>query len=168
MRRLAAILVLAAVAVPAAALAADRSAGDGALELRGVDGTVTLTGKGVLWGQLDSGSIRVTDVSAVSGQQPLVSGAEHTRPLGEDVTVYWGSNITFRTTGGKYRIHFKGNGLDLTAIGVGTADMIGDLTAVDTGQYALDNGKWFAVPLLEKLVAYGVQPPITTGPSSGP
>ena len=84
------------------------------------------------------------------------------------MTVYWGSNITFRTTGGKYRIHFKGSGLDLTAIGVGTADMIGDATAFDTGRYALDSGKWAPLPLLEKLVAYGVQPPTTTGPSSGP
>jgi hypothetical protein len=168
MRRLALILVLAAVAVPAAAVAADRSAGDGVLELSAMNGTVTLAGKGVLWGQLDSGSIRVTDVSTANGQQLLVSGAEHTRPLGEDVTVYWGNNITFRTTGGKYRIHFKGSGLDLTAIGVGTADLIGDPTALDTGRYALDSGKWFAVPLLEKLVPYGVQPPTSTGPSSGP
>jgi hypothetical protein len=168
MRRLAAILVLAAVAVPAAALAADRSSGDGVLELRAVNGTVTLTGNGVLWGQIDTGSIRVTDVANANGQLPLVSGAEHTRPLGENVTVYWGSNLTFRTTGGKYRIHFKGSGLDLTAIGAGTADMIGDPTTFDTGRYALDSGKWASVPLLEKLVAYGVQPPITTGPSSGP
>jgi hypothetical protein len=166
-RRLALILVLAAVAVPAAAVAADRSVGDGALQLRAVNGTVTLAGKGVLWGQLDNGSIRVTDVTNASGQALLVSGAEHTRPLGEDVTVYWGTNITFRTTGGKYRIHFKGSGLDLTAIGVGTADMIGDSTALDTGQYTLDSGKWAAVPVLEKLVAYGVQP-TTTGSSSGP
>ena len=63
MRRLALILALAAVAVPAAALAADRSAGDGVLELRAVNGTVTLAGNGVLWGQIDKGSIRVTDVA---------------------------------------------------------------------------------------------------------
>jgi hypothetical protein len=167
MRRLAAILVLAAVAVPAAAVAADRSAGDGVLELGAVNGTVTLAGKGVLWGQLDNGSIRVTDVVTASGQPLLVSGAEHTRPLGENVTVYWGKNITFRTTGGKYRIRFKGSGLDLTAIGVGTADMIGDPMALDTGRYTLDSSKWVAVPLLEKLVAYGVQPPTTTSSSSG-
>ena len=168
MRRLALILVLAAVAVPAAAVAADRSAGDGVLELSTVNGTVTLSGKGVLWGQIDSGSIRVTDDSTTSGQPLLVSGAAHTRPLGEDVTVYWGNNITFRTTGGKYRIRFKGSGLDLTAIGVGTADMIGDPTASDQGRYALDSGKWVEVPVLERLVAYGVQPSTTTAPSSGP
>jgi hypothetical protein len=129
---------------------------------------VTLAGKGVLWGQIDNGSLRVTATSAVGTQQLLVSGAEHTRPIGEDVTLYWGTNLTFRVTGGKYRIHFKGNGLDLTAIGVGTADVTGDPLALDTGRYALDGGKWISVPLLEKLVAYGVQPLNTTGPVSGP
>jgi hypothetical protein len=169
MRRLALIGILAAVAIPAAAVAADRSASDGVLELRAVSGTVTLTGKGVLWGQIDNGSIRVSDPTSGGGQQPFVSGAEHTRPVGEDVTVYWGTNITFRVTGGKYRIHFKGNGLDLTAIGVGTADITGDPLATDTGRYALDGGKWVSVPLLEKLIAYGVQAPTTTtGPSTGP
>lgn len=169
MRRLAFIFVLAAVAVPAAAVAADRSAGDGAFELRAANGTLILTGKGVLWGQLDNGSLRVTDPVNSLAPPLLVSGAEHTRPVGENVTVYWGTNLTFRETGGKYRIRFKGSGLDLTAIGSGTADLTGDPTTATDGSYALDSGKWQPVPLLEKVVTYGTPTPTTTTePQTGP
>ena len=169
MRRLAFIFVLAAVAVPAAAVAADRSTGDGAFELKAANGTFILTGRGVLWGQLDNGSVRVTDPVNATSPSLLVSGAEHTRPVGENVTVYWGTNLTFRETGGKYRIRFKGSGLDLTAIGSGTADMTGDPTTLTDGTYALDSGKWQPVPLLEKVVTYGVPPTTTTtGSQTGP
>lgn len=168
MRRLAFIFVLAAVAVPAAAVAADRSTGDGVFELRAANGTVILTGRGVLWGQLDSGSLRVTDPANGTLTTLLVSGAEHTRPVGENVTVYWGNNITFRSTGGKYRIRFKGSGLDLTAIGAGTADMTGDPTTATDGSFALDSGKWQLVPLLEKVVTYGVPTPSAAGAPTGP
>lgn len=169
MRRLAFIFVLALVAVPAAAVAADRSTGDGAFELRAANGTAILTGRGVLWGQLDNGSLRVSDPTTANSPPLLVSGADHTRPVGENVTVYWGTNITFRITGGKYRIRFKGSGLDLTAIGSGTADLTGDPTAETDGTYALDSGKWQPVPLLEKVVTYGTPTPTTTtGSQTGP
>lgn len=169
MRRLAFILVLAAVAVPAAAVAADRSTGDGVFELKAANGTVILTGHGVLWGQLDSGSLRVTDSANTTIQSSmLVSGAEQTRPVGENVTVYWGTNITFRVTGGKYRTRFKGSGLDLTAIGSGTADLTGDPTALTDGSFALDSGKWQPLPLLERVVTYGVPTPTASGSPTGP
>jgi hypothetical protein len=166
MRRLTFILVLAAVAIPAAAVAADRNAGDGVFELKAASGTVILAGHGVLWGQLDNGSLRVTDPATGTTTQPLlVSGAEHTRPVGENVTVYWGTNITFRITGGKYRIRFKGSGLDLTTIGAGTADMTGDPTAITDGSFSLDSGKWLSVPLLEKVVTFGLQTPAPLSPT---
>ncbi len=171
MRRLAFIFVLAAIAGPAAAVAAGRSAGDGAFELRSANGTVILTGKGVLWGQLDNGSLRVTDPTTATAPSLLVSGAEHTRPVGENVTVYWGSNLTFREIGGKYRIRFKGAGLDLTAIGSGTADLTGDPTTATDGSFAIDSGKRQPVPLLENVVTYGLQPTTTTtttGSQTGP
>src|SRR4051812_44971932 len=121
MRRLALILLLALAALPAAALAARTTAGDGVFELRSANGTFILSGKGVLWGQMDNGSMRVTDVDATSGQQLAVSGADRTRATDDpDVVVYGGLNLHFRATGGKYKIRFKGSGIDLTAIGVGT------------------------------------------------
>ena len=37
------------------------------------------------------------------------------------------------------------------------------LDAADTGDYAIDDGKWIQVPLLKRYVTFGVQP-VVTGP----
>jgi hypothetical protein len=166
MRRLSLILLAALAVLPAAALAARKAPGDGVFELRAVNGVVILTGKGVLWGQIDHGSMRVTDPDLADGQQLFVSGADRTKLVDGSTTLYSGTDIHFRTTGGKYKIRFKGTGIDLSAIGVGGADMTGDPNAVDTGDYAVDGGKWIPVPLNETVRTFGVQPPVTAPPTS--
>jgi hypothetical protein len=167
MRRLSVTVLLALVVLPTAALAARSTPGDGVFELRAASGTFTFSGRGVLWGQMDRGVMRVTAVDPASSGQLLVSGADHTRATDDpNVTVYSGTNLHFKVTGGKYKIRFKGGGVDLTAIGVGVADMAGTPLLVDSGDYALDSGKWTPVPLLEKLVAFGSQS--STPPPSGP
>jgi len=165
MRRLALILLLALAAVPAAALAAPSTNGDGAFELRGVNGIVVLAGKGVVWGQLDKGALRVTNLSPFSGPQPLVSGAE--RKLTTDdpnSVVYTGTDIHFRMTGGKYRFRFRGTGIDLTAVGTGSADLTGTADLLgSTGDYALNGGTWTPVPdSIERVVQFGGQTPTPT------
>ena len=168
MRRLYFMLLCGLVAVPTA-VAAAHATGDGVLELRGVNGTAVITGsRGTLWGQMDKGSLRVTDPVLIDGPI-LVSGYEQKHPgLNEHVTVYTGNDIHFRVTSGRYRLSFKGTGIDLTAVGVGTADLTGDVLADDTGEYALDDGKWLPVPWLERSVSFGVQPVTAGGPASGP
>ena len=165
MRRLALILLLAVAVVPAAALAAPSASSDGAFELRQVNGVVQLSGKGVVWGQLDLGVLRVTNLSPFSGPQPLVSGAEHRTTTDDpDVVVYTGSDIHFRMTGGKYRLRFRATGIDLTAVGTGSADLTGvpDLFG-STGDYALNGGNWTPVPPLERLVQFGNQTQASPG-----
>jgi hypothetical protein len=71
---------------------------------------------------------------------------------------YGGRDIHFRVTGGKYRMWFQGSGIDFSAVGVGSASLTGDLESVDTGDYALDGGKWTSVPWLKRTVTFGVQP----------
>lgn len=159
MRRLCLTLLAALVAVPVA-VASSRATGDGVLELRTVTGNVTVTGsRGILYGQMDSGKLVVTDPLFGDGAV-FVSGAERTRPgINDDVTIYAGKNIHFRVTGGRYRLQFvKGSGIDFTAVGVGQALLTGDLTADDTGQYAVDGGKWIDVPWLQRAVPFGDQP----------
>ena len=46
----------------------------------------------------------------------------------------------------------------MTAVGVGQVKLTGDPDAFDDGDYAIDDGKWQAVPLLLKTVTFGVQP----------
>jgi hypothetical protein len=162
MRRLCLILLCGLVAVPAA-LAAARTTGDGVLELSKVDGLVVVNGtRGILWGQMDKGKLVVTDPIAGDGQV-YVSGAEKTHIVSDSVTVYSGLDIHFRVTGGKYKLRLQGTGIDFTAVGVGTAQLGGDVLAGDPGVYALDSGKWIPIPAFPamRLVSFGVQPTAT-------
>ena len=157
MRRLSFILLSCLIVAPAA-LAGARATGDGVLELRAVDGTVVVAGKGVVWGQMDKGKLVVNDLVAGDGD-PLVSGWERKVPGNCDTcTVYTGKDLHFRVTGGKYKLSFQGVGIDFSAVGVGSAQLTGDVTVDDAGDYALDGGKWTAVPWLKRTVTFGGQP----------
>jgi hypothetical protein len=172
MRRLLVTLLCALFAVPTA-LAAVRATGDGVLELRAVSGTITVgkegqPARGVLWGQMDKGRLVVVDPNPNDAQTIFVSGRAKRTPLVLNadgvptVVAYSGTDIRYRVTGGKYRLSFTGTGIDLTAIGVGVAYLAGDPIAADTGDYALDSGKWFSVPVLlgqkSLAVPFGTQP----------
>jgi hypothetical protein len=157
MRRLSLILLSCLIVAPAA-LAGARATGDGVLEVSNVDGTVLVAGKGVLWGQMHVGRLVVNDPILGDGTT-LVSGWEKRVPGSCDTcTVYSGKDLHFRVTGGKYRLYFDGAGIDFSAVGVGTASLTGDVSALDAGDYALDGGKWTPVPWLKRVVAFGVQP----------
>jgi hypothetical protein len=168
MRRLCLILLCGLVAVPAA-VAASRATGDGVLELRTVNGAVTVNGgRGVLYGQMDKGRLTVTDPLPGDGQI-FVSGAERTRAgLDDNQKIYIGTDIHFRITGGRYRLQFVGSGIDFTAIGTGTAWLTGNATSDETGDYALDDGKWTPVPWLKVGVPFGTPPIVAGGPIQSP
>src|SRR3954469_15330799 len=101
MRRLSLTLLVALLALPAAALAARAGKGDGVFELKAANGTFIVNGRGVLIGQMDKGTLRVQDMNPNDGQQPAISGAEHSRATDDpNTTVYWGSDIHFRVSGG--------------------------------------------------------------------
>jgi hypothetical protein len=158
MRRLCLTLLCGLVAVPAA-LAATHATGDGVLEVSNGAGTIVLnTSRGIVWGQIGKGTLRVTDPVPGDGVV-YVSGAETITPVAENVTLYRGRDLHFRVTGGKVKLALKGFGIDLTAVGVGTAQLTGDANAADPGLYALDNsGKWNPLPVYPtKTVSFGVQ-----------
>ena len=169
MRRLCLILLACLVAAPAA-YAATRATVDGVLELRAVDGNVTVNGtRGSLWGQMDQGRLVVTDLSPGEGQI-LVSGYEFMKQSLTDpnTITYRGSNLHFRVASGKYKLVFKGSSIDLTAVGVGTAQLTGDVLSDDPGDYAVDGGKWIPVLFAPRFVQFGVQPVTVGGPSPSP
>ena len=160
MRRLVLTLLCSLVVAPAA-LAAPAATGDGVLELNAVAGSVAIgtaaqPAIGVLWGQMDKGYLRVLDPVAGDGQV-LVSGYEK-KTVSTDYpgqTIYSGKDLHFRVTGGKYKLVLKGSGIDVTAVGIGLAQLTGDLFADDPGEYALDGGKWIPVPLTTRVVQFG-------------
>ncbi len=162
MRRLSLILLSSMVVVPAA-IAGVRAAGDGVLELRTVDGTVLIVGKGVVWGQLDKGKLVVTDLDPTGGSIPVSGVVRKSVGPCDTCTTYAGRDIHFRVTGGKYRLWFQGTSIDLSAVGVGTAQLTGDVQVDDPGDYALDGGKWTAVPWLKRSVTFPVVP-VPAGP----
>ena len=161
------LLLLCSLLVVPAAFAAGRANGDGVFELNGVNAQrVIITGtRGAIWGQIDKGRLVVTDLNLDDNLAPQVSGADQIQWTPDpSVMIYSGKNIHFRFSGGKYRFSIVGSGIDVTAVGVGQASLVGDPDVVDTGYYAVDDGKWTSVPLLKKLVPFGVQPVTTTGP----
>lgn len=175
MRRFLVILVCSLAAVPAA-LAGSRASGDGVLELKAVYGKVTIgkavqPARGLLWGQMDKGVLVVEDPILGDGKI-LVTGWDtksftpaSTTDGTAAQTMYTGTNIHFRVTGGKYRLIFRGSGIDLTAIGAGVALLNASETAVDAGYYAVDSGDWTAAPLFTvKAVPFGTPTAPTPSP----
>jgi hypothetical protein len=158
MRRLCLTLLCGLVAVPAA-LGAVHATGDGVLELKGAAGVAVLnTTRGTVWGQVAKGRLVVTDPLSGDGAV-YVSGAEKVSPgVTDNVTVYAGTNLHFRVTGGRARLWFKGSGIDLTAVGIGAVQLTGDAFASDQGDFALDSGKWNPVPVTTTTFRFGVQP----------
>lgn len=168
MRRLCLILLACLVVAPAA-LAASGAAGDGVLELRNVYANVTIAGTGVLWGQMDKGALIVTDPNPTDGDVYVTGSDKPPKPQPDGSMLYAGRDLTFRITGGAYKLQFlNGTGVDLTTVGVGKATIVPSLTVVDDGDYALDGGKWKPVPILDPLnVRFGTPPkptPTPTGP----
>ncbi len=163
--RKASLIMLCGLILAPGALAAVRvsgAIGDGVLELRDVNATrANIYAKGAVWGQLDQGQLKVIDFNPDDNITAQVSGAETKRPTTEPgVTVYSGKNIHFRFTGSRYiKFSIVGSGIDITAVGVGRAYLIGDPLWYDDGDYALDNGKWQAVQVTPKLIPFGTQPP---------
>ena len=174
MRRFLVILVCSLAAVPAA-LAGSNATGDGVLELKAVYGKVTIgkplqPARGLLWGQMDTGKLTVQDPVLGDGKI-LVTGWDNKvfSPATLDgtpaTTTYTGTNIHFRVTGGKYKLPFRGSGIDLTAIGAGVATLNASESAVDAGYYAVDSGDWLPAPLnIVKSVPFGTPPPPSASP----
>lgn len=177
MRRLLFTLLCGLVAVPAA-LASTHATGDGVFELSSVSGKVSIgtfaqPAKGVLWGQMDKGTLKTVDPLPGDGQV-LVSGYDTKTPVAATdtapkMTVYQGRDLHFRVTGGKYSLIFIGTGIDLTAVGVGGATLSGNPSAADPGTYAVDSGSWQPVPLWNDPTTPPVKvlfpaPPVTSSP----
>ena len=169
MRRLSLILLAALVVVPVA-LAAKGAAGDGALELRTVYGNVSLSGEGVLWGQMDKGVLIVTDPVATDGDVNVSGSDKVPKTLPDGSTLYAGHDLTFRISGGTYKLQFlSANGIDLTTVGVGKATIVPSLTVLDDGDYALDGGKWKPVPIVDPItVRFGTPKTMPPPPTAGP
>ena len=84
------------------------------------------------------GSLVVRDFNPDDGVEAVVTGAEHTHVINDQVTRYSGHDVRFRFIGGKFTITVTGAGIDLSAVGKGTVLLAGDKTVDDDGTFSLN------------------------------
>lgn len=126
MRKSLVLLLLVCLAVPAVALTAVRS-GEGIFSAEDGRGKVTVIARGGFIGRIDRGSIVITDLTPDDAFVPYVFGDDNpVRLVGDSGMQYSGRNVRFRLGGGFYRLVITAKGIDLSAVGVGTALIQGD------------------------------------------
>ena len=139
MRKAVVLLVLAALALPVAALSADlaNGAGDGTLSVEDGRGTVTIQARGGVIGRLERGTVTIFDLTPEDANDPVVFGDDlPVTVVGDTGIRFRGAGIRYRLIGGGFRIVINGRGIDLSAVGKGNGTIRGD--APDPGLYSLD------------------------------
>ncbi len=121
-------LLLAALVLPAAALASRAEPTDGTLSVEGASGTVIVQARGAVIGRVAAGTVVITDLSPGDDSDPVVWGAQTRRQTGRETIAYRGRNITFRLIGGGFKVVVRGVGISLSVVGRGDAYLAGDAT----------------------------------------
>jgi hypothetical protein len=162
MRRLAIFgLSALALALPAAALAVQDTPGDGTLVVkngsapRGV-AVVTLVVSGTAIGHVSTGSpdqydtvviYDANNTGNIGASAPDGTLLSRTSNPAAQKTKLVGSDFRFRAAGGTYKIWIYGSGVDVFAVGKGTAIVQGLSGAgAPDGRYSVDGGAWHSLP----------------------
>jgi hypothetical protein len=175
MRRTLLLTLLAALAVPASALAVQAAPGDGTLSVREGEGTVQLELRGAILGRIGSGSLWVDNPKAGHCDGPLVWGADtQTAKFVVDTEtevaflrcVYTGLNMRFRLVGGDHDIKIvRGRDVAISAVGRGKGFLKGMGGPTD-GSYSLDARDYVSLPDEGRKIAIGT--PLGEAPGSTP
>ncbi len=138
MRRLALVSAVALLAaVPTASRATQSAPGDGCLVVQDGRGIVSINAKGYVFGRFQQGQVTITDPIAGDGTSPRVYGYEKARTIGERTTLYIGNDVRFRMSG-RYIVRVYANsGIDVSAVGRGTARLSSD-DFIDAGSFSVD------------------------------
>ncbi len=125
MRKLVLVLLV-ALALPAAALAAPAERGDGTLAVKSATGRITIAARGTLLGRVDDGVFMVADLSPAGNDDIQVFGNDQKPQVrGNGMTVYTGTKMRFRVVGGLYSVVVTGSGINLSAVGRGSVQGLG-------------------------------------------
>lgn len=144
MRKSLVLLLLVCLAAPAVALTAIRT-GEGMFSAEDGRGKVTLIARGAFIGRIERGSVVITDLTPDDAFVPYVFGDDNpVRLVGDSGMQYSGRNVRFRLGGGFYRLAITAKGIDLSAVGVGTALIQGD--GDGSGFYSTDGADCTATP----------------------
>jgi len=145
MRRLLTFALLAAVVLPAAALARPTGVNDGTLSVQSGDGKIVIAGRGGVIGSFAKGSVTISDPVDGDGTGPIVTGDEWSRDKSDTTTTWGGKGVRFRMIGGVFRIVVKGRGINLSFVGKGNVTITGAGT-LDDGSYSVNGGDYSAIP----------------------
>jgi hypothetical protein len=150
-RRITLTAALLLLLVPAAASARTSAPGDGTLVVKsGNVGLFWIQAKGGVIGRFDQGSLQIRDPNPDDDIDAVVTGAERTLQVNDNVTRYSGKNIRFRFIGGHFTVRIiGGTGVDLSAVGQGSVILQGAGT-LDDGTYSFNGDAPRELPLLAK------------------
>jgi hypothetical protein len=157
MRRFIPILLVLLLALPATAWAVRSLPGDGTLVVDNGKGIVVIRARGGIIGRFDSGSVVIEEPEG--GKIPTVYGAERIRDLGNGRTQWTGEDVRFRLIGGVYRIRVQAVGIDVSAVGRGTAMLDASLYTDFSGRFSLNGGPFQPLPGRPTTYPLGQTPP---------
>ena len=134
-----------------ATTAAATPAPSGTFEVKDARGSVQIVGERVIIGHVDKGSLRIVDLTPADQWSPWVNGV----PRGK---VVWlkGKNISFRISAGRYKIVANGEGISVSARGIGTSVLNGDPDAVgEMGSFRVGDEPFVSMPDEATKVTFG-------------
>ncbi len=145
MRRLLTFAMLAALALPAAAVARERGVNDGTLSVKDAHGMITIQGRGAVIGSFAKGSVTISDPIEGDGTGPIVTGDEWSKDRSDTTTTWGGTRVRFRDIGGAFKIVVRGRGINLSFVGKGNVILNGAGTD-DDGTYAANGAEYSLIP----------------------
>jgi hypothetical protein len=158
------LLLTAALAVPAAALAGTSTKGDGTLSVKDATGSVSLAARGIVFGRIESGLVRIVDYRPDDANTFEDFGTcDITRFPDDQTTVCRGTGLRFRYAAGKFDVRIAGRGVNITAVGKGTGSIDGSDTALDPGTYSVNGGAFEPLPFFASTFVLGQPTPAAGG-----
>ncbi|MSO95157.1 MAG: hypothetical protein EXQ81_05105 [Thermoleophilia bacterium] len=148
--RLLALILLGLTVSAGMATGAERPSA-GSFELEGGRGSIQIIGKGAVVGRIEQGALKIIDLSPADQWSPFVNGV----PRGK---VVWlrGRNISFRISAGRYQIMARGEGISVSARGMGVVVLEGDPgTGGDTGLYHVGDAQPTSLPGTPTRMPFG-------------
>jgi hypothetical protein len=161
MRRLVVLCTLLALALPLAANASTRAAGDGTLAVRDLNGMTTgvsleIRARGGLIGRCDQCAFRLEDRTLTEVAEPVVTGAERSLDIDGDgnIEFFSGRDVRWKIVAGAYMLRIRSaRDVDLSVVGQGSVRIRGT-----DGVYAVNEGEAKPVPPAFAVFSLGTAP----------
>jgi hypothetical protein len=167
MRRFSLILVVLLLAFPAAAVASTTAVGDGSLSIANANvNWIVVAGHGLIYGYVDQGAVTVISYTPDDSNQFQISGAAAPTKSPAGGARYAGSAMRFLISGA-YVLKFEGSGINLSAVGKGTASAMGSDAASSDGTLVANGGKPQLLGHSQTVSSYG-STALATAAKSGP